>query len=171
MDQPPPSKTSKPTSQTTCWRIGFCGRRSDAAHTNKSPAKGTGLGGSIFVSCHTGLARSLRNAASPSPQRPAALLVARCAEDPQEKAPPKRGKFHRRGLPLATTASPSRQYHSWLRSARRRKSPAEAGLKSAMWIAGGECKESNPHRDTTTETVAQRRVSLRLVGREEQMFG
>ena len=40
--QPPPSKTSKPTSQTTCWRIGFCGRRSDAAHTNKSPAKGGG---------------------------------------------------------------------------------------------------------------------------------
>ena len=61
------------------------------AHKQKPRHRGAGLGGSIFVSCHTGLARSLRNTASPPPQRPAAPLVARCAEGPHEKAPPKRG--------------------------------------------------------------------------------
>jgi hypothetical protein len=36
--QPPPSKTSKPTTQTTCWRIGFC--VGPTRRTQKAPPQG-----------------------------------------------------------------------------------------------------------------------------------
>ena len=57
---------------------------------NKSPACGSGARWVHCVCCHNRACRSLRNAASPPPQRRAAPLVARHTGDSHEKARPRR---------------------------------------------------------------------------------
>jgi hypothetical protein len=71
-------------------------------------------------------------------------------------------RFHRVGLPLATTANPPTPYHSRLHSARGRvhnKSPARreaSGAKSTMRGRPEEnARKRQPQRYNTTETVAQ----------------
>ena len=87
------------------------------------------------------------NTASPPPQRPAALLVARCAEDPHEKAPPVSGAklpcwscLALQGLPISSGGQqahhPNAEPHQRLHSARgtRTKKPRRSG---ASWVHHG----------------------------------
>jgi len=65
------------------------------------------------MSCHTGLARSLRNAASPPPQRPAAPLVDGCGRNysrPQKK-PRRSGAKFLAGCRNASNGNPPTPYH------------------------------------------------------------
>jgi hypothetical protein len=91
----------------------------------------------------------------------------------QTKAPPQRGSgawwvrlcvlpYRARSGPSKTQQAhhPNAQPLRWLMvaaetTAGHRKSPARSGAKSAMWAAEKGGRNASPHRDTTTETVAQ----------------
>ena len=165
--QPPPNKTSKPTSQTTCWRIGFCGRRSDAAHTNKSPAKGDGARW-VHLCVLPYRARSVppkhSKPTTPTPSRAVGFFDHRksptgCADHVLSHCddwnrwaglswcPHRACRLSRRDE-YRQTHHPNAGRHRWLRTARRtrRKSPATGrggGAKSAMWAAKKE-EETQP---------------------------
>jgi hypothetical protein len=96
----------------------------------KAPPPGSGARWVHLMSCHTGLARSLRNAASPPPQRPTAPLVDGCGRNysrPQKKPRSETGLSWsrlsdgacRRGAKSsAASRHPNAEPQSWLHSAR-----------------------------------------------------
>ena len=130
-----------------------------------------------LVSCHTGLARSLRNTASPPPQRRAAQLVAHCAGTRMKKPRSDAGLF-----PIPDPAQ-------WRVAAGRdrditgcgknsvsqkplvdfrardlaRKRPARSGANSTH---EGLPRGWQTHRNTTTETVAARGGDMSSAARQ-----
>ena len=153
--QPPPSKTSKPTSQTTCWRIGFCGRRSDAAHTNKSPATGDGARWVHLCVLPYRARRSLpkQQAHHPNaqphrwlhkkPRQGAGLSWSRLSD----------GACRRGAKPSAASRHPNAEPQSWLHTAQgetlAEKAPPSSGAKVP---SEGACRlrQRQTHRDNTT---------------------
>ena len=103
----------------------------------QKPRQEAGLRWVHYVSCQNWACRSLRRTASPLPQRQAAQLVARSAEDQHEKAPPGRtglswsrlsdGACRRGAKSSAASRHPNAEPHRWLHSARP-QNPPEAGL-------------------------------------------
>jgi hypothetical protein len=170
--QPAPSKTSKPTSQTTCWRIGFCGRRSDAAHTNKSPAKGDGARW-VHLCVLPYRARTVPPKRSkPTTSTPSRAVGCALRGGPAGKSPAAAG-LSRGGLAeLRRPANPPIQYDKWLHSAREiaEKAPPGSGAKS-MRAAEKKEEETRPtprqyHRNgcTAQEIRAATTVAARSLG-------
>ena len=94
--------------------------------------------------------------ARPTNAEPHRWLHSTQGGDARTKKPRRSGaKFLARVCPSRVKANPPTPYHSRLHSVRPQKKPRRSGAKSAMWAAEKGGRNASPHRDTTTETVAQ----------------